>query len=224
MPRATNGAPTARSHVLITDDGQRTMQTYLGACTELGLADITAETLGAPRAILIEGYVWDIAEGPALARKAAEIARGNGTAVSLSLSDSFCVERHRESFDEFVRECADIVVADEDEINALVESDDFDATLQQLEEYHNLFAMTRSAQGSVIVSGAEKVVQPATAVDSVVDTTGAGDAWCAGFLYGWANQRSLADCARYGTHCATRVIQQLGGRIEPGLLDDFESA
>ena len=223
LPRATDGAPTARSHVLITEDGQRTMQTYLGACTELGLVDITPETLGAPRAILIEGYVWDIAEGPALARKAAEIARGNGTAVALSLSDSFCVERHRESFEEFVRECADIVVADEDEINALVESNDFDATLDHLEEYPNLFAMTRSSQGSVVLSGAEKVVQPATPVETVIDTTGAGDAWCAGFLYGWANQRTLADCARYGTHCATRVIQQLGARIEPGLLDDFES-
>ena len=102
LQAAPGGAPTARSHVLITKDGQRTMQTYLGACLELGLADITADTVGAPRAILLEGYVWDIAEGPSLARKAIDIARSNGTAVALSLSDSFCVERHQSSFMQFV--------------------------------------------------------------------------------------------------------------------------
>lgn len=223
LPRADDGAPTARSHILITADGQRTMQTYLGACTELGLRDINEATVGAPQAMLLEGYVWDIAEGPALARKAVEIARANGTAVALSLSDSFCVERHRDSFEEFVRDGVDIVVADEDEVNALVGTDHFDDTLKALEDYDNLFAMTRSEQGSVIVRGDTTIMQPATAVDTVVDTTGAGDAYCAGFLYGWVNGRSLEDCARYGTACATRVIQQLGARIERGLLDDFDS-
>jgi len=221
---ADGGAPTARSHILITADGQRTMQTYLGACLELGLADITDETVGAPRAILLEGYVWDIAEGPALARKAVEIARRNGTAVALSLSDSFCVERHRESFEEFVRDGVDIVVADEDEINALVGTDDLADTLEALAAYDNLFAMTRSSKGSVILHRGEKIVQPATHVDKVVDTTGAGDAYCAGFLFGWTRDLPLGHCAQYGTYCATRVIQQLGARIEKGLLDDFEPA
>lgn len=223
LKAAPGGAPTARSHVLITEDGQRTMQTYLGACLELGLADITPDTVGAPKAILIEGYVFDIAEGPQLARKAAEIARGNGTAIALSLSDSFCVERHRDTFLEFVREDVNIVVADEDEINALVKSTDFDATLEALQDFDQLFAMTRSEKGSVIVHGDEKVEQSATPVEAVVDTTGAGDAYCAGFLYGWVNDEPLGKCAEYGTHCATKVIQQLGARIEPGLLDDFGS-
>ena len=129
LQQATDGAPTARSHVLITADGQRTMQTYLGTCLELALADITAVTVGRPKLILLEGYVWDIAEGPALARKAAEIARENGSAVALSLSDSFCVERHRESFDDFVRNDADIIVANEDEVNALLGTTSMDATL-----------------------------------------------------------------------------------------------
>jgi len=211
--------------VLITADGQRTMQTYLGACLELGLADITDETIGAPKAILLEGYVWDIAEGPALARKAIEIAHRNGTSVALSLSDSFCVERHRDSFEEFVRDGVDIVVADEDEVNALVETSNFDDTLAAIDDFDNLFAITRSAKGSVIVHGEEKVVQPAAGLSSeqIVDTTGAGDAYCAGFLFGWANDLPLSQCAQYGTYCATKVIQQLGGRIEPGLLDDFES-
>ncbi len=222
LDKAADGAPTARSHVLITPDGQRTMQTYLGACTELGLADITESSVGAPKAMLLEGYIWDIAEGPALARKAIEIAHGNGTTVALSLSDSFCVERHRDSFEEFVRDGVDIVVADEDEVNALLQTDGFDATLEALNDYTNLFAITRSAKGSVIIHGDERVVQPATPVETVVDTTGAGDAYCAGFLYGWANDMPLAVCAQYGTHCATRVIQQLGARIEPGLLDGFD--
>ena len=222
LPKAADGAPTARSHVLITADGQRTMQTYLGACLELGLADINDETIGAPKAILLEGYVWDIAEGPALARKAVEIAHRHGTAVALSLSDSFCVERHRDSFEEFVRDGVDIVVADEDEVNALVESNNFDDTLTALNDFNNLFVITRSAKGSVIVSGDETVVQPAAGVKDIIDTTGAGDAYCAGFLYGWANDLPLSHCAQYGTYCATEVIQQLGARIEPGLLDNFE--
>jgi sugar/nucleoside kinase (ribokinase family) len=223
LRKAADGAPTARSHVLITPDGQRTMQTYLGACTELGLADITEATIGAPKAILLEGYVWDIAEGPALARKAVDIAHRNGTSVVLSLSDSFCVERHRESCESFVRDGADIVVADEDEINALVERYAFEDTLEALKDYGNLFVITRSSKGSVVVRGEDRIEQPATPVAEVVDTTGAGDAYCAGFLYGWANDLPPARCAEYGTYCATRVIQQLGARIEPGLLDGFES-
>ncbi len=221
LPQATDGAATARSHVLITEDGQRTMRTYLGACLELALADITEATVGRPKLILLEGYVWDIAEGPALAKKAAQIARQNGTAVALSLSDSFCVDRHRESFADYVRNDADIIVANEDEVNALLGTADMDGTLAALADYDNLFAITRSEKGSVIVHGEKQVVQAATPVDKVVDTTGAGDAYSAGFLFGWANDRSLSECAQYGTYCATRVIQQLGARIEKGLLDDF---
>ncbi|MDH3616518.1 MAG: adenosine kinase [Gammaproteobacteria bacterium] len=223
LKAAAEGAPTARSHVLITEDGQRTMQTYLGACLELCIADITAETVGTPKAMLLEGYVWDIAEGPALAKKAAEIARTNGTTVALSLSDSFCVERHRDSFIDFVRNDADIIVADEEEVFALLGTDSIIDTLDALPDHGKLFVMTRSEKGSVIVHKDQKIVQPASGVDELVDTTGAGDAYCAGFLFGWANDRPLDECAKYGTHCATMVIQQLGARIEPGLLDDFES-
>ena len=222
LPKAPDGAPTARSHVLITADGQRTMQTYLGACTELGLADITAQTIGTPRAILIEGYVWDIAEGPALAKKAADMAHAAGARVALSLSDSFCVERHRESFAAFVDNDADIVVADEEEVYALLGTPGIEETVEALRKYDTLFAVTRSENGSVIVRGDERVDQPADRVDEVVDTTGAGDSYAAGFLYGWANDLPLSHCAQYGTHCATRIIQQLGARIEPGLLDGFE--
>ena len=218
---ATDGAPTARSHVLITEDGQRTMCTYLGACTELGIADITPATVGTPKAMLLEGYVWDLPEGPDLADKAMQIAARNGTAVALSLSDSFCVQRHRQSFEQAVRGPVDIVIADEDEINELVQCDDFDDTLDAIREYDCLLVMTRSEKGSVIVDGERKVLQAATPVAKLVDTTGAGDAYCAGFLYGWAIDESLEECARLGTFCATHVIQQVGARIQPEVLDDY---
>jgi len=214
-----DGAPTARSHIMITPDGQRTMNTYLGACTELGEADITPETFGKPKAVLIEGYVWDIAEGPALAKKAMRLAKKARSTVALSLSDSFCVERHKESFAEAIREGVQIVVADEDEINALMGTDDFDDTLEAIRDYDSLFVVTRSASGSVIVHRGEQHVQAATPVEKVIDTTGAGDAYCAGFLYGWVHDKSLAECARAGTLCATAVIQQVGARIEKGLMD-----
>jgi sugar/nucleoside kinase (ribokinase family) len=216
-----DGLPTARSHVLITADGQRTMQTYLGACTELSVNNITPESVGSPKAILLEGYVWDLPEGPALARKAIDIAAQNGTVVALSLSDSFCVDRHRDSFDEAIRNGVKIVVANEDEIGALMQTANFDKALTAIQSYDNLFVITRSETGSVIVCGDEKVEQPATPVKNLVDTTGAGDAYTAGFLYGWVNDRSLAECAKLGTFCGTTVIQQVGARIEPGLLDDY---
>ena len=217
-----NGAPTARSHVLISGDGQRTMQTYLGACTELGLKHITAETVGSPKVILIEGYVYDLPEGPVLARKAMDIAAGNGSTVALSLSDSFCVERHRESFAAAVEDGVHIVVADEDEVNALLQTQTFDDTLGALPDHDTLFVVTRSDKGSVIVRGDETIVQPASAVAEVVDTTGAGDAYCAGFLYGWVNDQPLQECARLGTLCGSAVIQQVGARIDSGVLDGSE--
>ncbi len=218
---ASDGSPTARCHVLIDPTGQRTMQTYLGACTELGVADITLETVGQPAVILLEGYVWDIAEGPALAAAAIKIAKENGSKVALSLSDSFCVERHRDAFEETVRGGVDIVVADEDEVAALLQTHSHEETMDALAGYDNLFAMTRSEKGSVVVHGQDTVIQPATPVESIVDTTGAGDAYTAGFLYGWTDGKSLQECAELGTFCATRVIQQIGGRIEPGLMEDY---
>jgi len=215
-------ATTARCHVLITPDGQRTMQTYLGACTELSTADITEETVGRAEVTLLEGYVWDIAEGPALARKAIDIAKTAGGKVALSLSDSLCVERHREAFHDAVLNGVDIIVADEEEVSALLQTDNFDDTLEALADYDNLFAMTRSEKGSVIKHGDQIIVQPATPVAELVDTTGAGDAYTAGFLFGWTHGKSLRESAEIGTFCATRVIQQVGARIERGLLDDYD--
>jgi len=221
LEAAPDGAPTARSHILITADGQRTMQTYLGACTELSVNDITTDTFGAPKAVLIEGYVWDLPEGPELTQKAVEIAKQNGTAVALSLSDSFCVERHRDSFEKAIRNGVDIVVANEDEVNELLQAESFKDSLEALCDYDNLFVITRSEKGSVIVRGDERIVQESSSIEDVIDTTGAGDAYTAGFLYGWVNDHSLAECAKIGTFCGGTVIQQVGARIEPGLLDNY---
>jgi sugar/nucleoside kinase (ribokinase family) len=221
LPPAADGSPTARCHVLIDADGQRTMQTYLGACTELGVADVTTATVGNPTVILLEGYVWDIAEGPALAAAAIEIARANGSKVALSLSDSFCVQRHREAFHDVVKNGVDIVVADEDEVRELLQTNSYEETMSALEGYDNLFAMTRSEKGSVVKHGDDIVLQAATPVESIVDSTGAGDAYTAGFLYGWTQAWSLKYSAELGTYCATQVIQQVGGRIEPGLMEQY---
>jgi sugar/nucleoside kinase (ribokinase family) len=220
---AADGSPTARCHVLIDQDGQRTMQTYLGACTELSVSDVSGGTVGQPHVILIEGYVWDIAEGPALAAEAIRIARSTGSEVALSLSDSYCVQRHREAFHDVVRDGVDIVVADEDEVIELLQANDFEDATKRLTDYQNLFVMTRSEKGSVIMHGDGPIVHPATPVETIVDTTGAGDAYTAGFLYGYTQKKSLDECARLGTFCATRVIQQIGARIEPGLLDDYQA-
>ena len=219
---AKDGAPTARSHVLIDPDGQRTMNTYLGACTELGVADVTEETVGTPRVILLEGYVWDIAEGPALAAEAVRIAKIHGSSVALSLSDSYCVERHRKAFADFVEQDANIIFADDDEIMALYEVDEFEDVLSAINGSDNLFAITRSEKGSVIVEGDTKIIQEARPIDKLLDTTGAGDAYAAAFLYGWANGKSLDECARLGTHVATSVIQQLGARIDTSVLDSYK--
>lgn len=218
---ASAGSPTARCHVLIDQEGQRTMQTYLGACTELSVSDVTVETVGSPRVILIEGYVWDIAEGPELAAEAMRIAKTTGSKVALSLSDSLCVERHRDAFHDAVRDGVDIVVANEDEVNELLQSDDFEEMTRQLTGYDNLFAITRSEKGSVILHEGQVIEQPATTVEKIVDTTGAGDAYTAGFLFGYAQEKPLQECAKLGTFCATRVIQQVGARIERGLLDSY---
>lgn len=218
------GAATARSYILITPDGQRTMNTYLGSCTELARADVTPDTIGQPGVVLLEGYVWDIDEGPALAAEAMRIGRERGAKIALSLSDALCVQRHRAEFESAIKSGVDIVIADENEIVELLGVEDFNRVRERLAEYDCLFVMTRSEKGSEIVKGSERIEQAATPVDKVVDSTGAGDAYCAGFLYGWTRDRSLAECARLGTYCATRVIQQVGARIEPGLIEDYPAS
>ena len=213
-PPAPAEAPTARSYVLITPDGQRTMHTYLGACLEISPDDITEDSMGVPQVILLEGYLLDAPHGPALFDKAIELAKDQGTEIALSLSDSFCVERHLETYRTLVEESVDIVIADDSEVFKLFDTTDLDLAVRAAAELGNLFAITRGADGSVVVRGSERVDVPVNAVEEVVDSTGAGDAYAAGFLYGYVEDRPLRTCGRLGSWCGAQAVQTLGARFE----------
>ena len=209
-----DGSPTARSHILITPDGRRTMQTYLGACTELGLDDVNEHTIGDPQVTLLEGYAWDIPQGPAIAVEAMKVAERNNTVVALSLSDAECVERHRDSFVDALSRHAGMVFANEREIISLVNAATFEEALERTAEYDALFVLTRSEKGCVVTNGQKTIVQDAYPVDEVIDATGAGDTHTAAFLFHWTTGRSLRECADLASQCAAGVIQQVGGRLD----------
>jgi sugar/nucleoside kinase (ribokinase family) len=218
LAAAKSGPSTARSYILITPDGERTMQTYLGACTTLAPEHITNETFGQPEIALLEGYVWDLPQGPAALKKAIGLGQRAGTVIALSLSDAQCVERHRAEFVAVVGREVKMVFANETEAMSLFEVTSVEAAVERAAKVGALFAITRSEHGSVIVSGKERVVQKAYPVAKVVDATGAGDAYTAAFLYAKTSGRSLKDCADLGSRAATAVIQQVGARLEKDAL------
>lgn len=219
LPPAEDGASTARSHILITPDGQRTMQTYLGACAELGLAEVNEQTIGDPEVVLLEGYAWDIIEGPELAVEAMKVAERNGSVVALSLSDALCVDRHRGAFLDALTRHAGMVFANESEIISLFEARSFDEAVEKTSDFDALFVLTRTEKGCVVVDEGDTIVQDAYPVDEVTDATGAGDAHTAAFLYQWAAGGSLKECAVLASRCATAVISQVGGRLDQHALN-----
>jgi fructokinase len=207
----TGGAPTARCLIAVTPDGQRTMNTFLGACVHFGEADVDAELIAEASVLYLEGYLFDPPEAQAAFYRAADLAHRAGRKVALSLSDAFCVGRHRDAFRKFVREHVDILFANESEILSLYETADFAAAAALSQAEVELAALTRSAEGSLVLRGAERVaVAPVAA--KLVDTTGAGDAYAAGFLYGLTQGHSLAECGRTGSIAASAVISQIGAR------------
>lgn len=214
---ATDGTPTARCLIFITPDAQRTMNTFLGACVDLGPDDIDEALVARARVTYLEGYLWDRDAAKAAFEKAARLAHGYDRMVSLSLSDPFCVERHRDSFRELIAGHIDILFANEAEITSLYETDDFDAALQHVRHDCRVAALTRSEKGSVVVSGDEVHVVDAAPVGEVVDTTGAGDQFAAGFLHGLTQGRDLAACARIGGIAAAEVISHVGPRPQADL-------
>ncbi len=223
-PPADDGPATARCLVLVTPDGQRSMSTYLGACVHLSSRDIEPGEIAAAEITYMEGYLWDPPEAKQAFLKAAAIARGAGRQVSLSLSDPFCVDRHRDSFAELIENEVDILFANEDEIKSLYQVSGFDDALQAVRGKCHIAALTRSAAGSVIVSGDEVHVVEAVRVDKVVDTTGAGDLYASGFLYGLTHGSDLAACARLGSLAAAEVISHIGARSEANLRNLAQSA
>ena len=206
-----SGAPTARCLIMVTPDGQRTMNTYLGACVSLGTADIDAALVAAAAVTYLEGYLFDPPEAQAAFRAAADAAHAAGRKVALSLSDSFCVHRHRAAFRDLVDGHIDILFANEAEITALYETNTFAEAAAWARRDVGLAALTRSEAGSLIIAGGE-TVEVAAAAASVIDTTGAGDAYAAGFLAGLTAGKPLAECGRLGSVAAAEVISHYGAR------------
>jgi sugar/nucleoside kinase (ribokinase family) len=211
-PAATDGPSTGRCLIVVTPDAQRTLSTYLGASVRLGPADVDKDVIERAGIVYLEGYLFDPPEAQRAFHVAAGVAHAAGRKVALTLSDPFCVGRHRAAFRELVEREVDVLFANEAEILALYEAADFDAALQQVRRHTAVAALTRSERGSVVVAGDEVHVIDAHPVTAVVDTTGAGDLYAAGFLFGLSRGRSLAACGRLGSLAAAEVISHVGAR------------
>jgi sugar/nucleoside kinase (ribokinase family) len=212
-PFAKDGAPTARSVILVSPDGERSMNTYLGASVELDESDVDAKLIGDAKILYVEGYLWDTDRLKGAVRKAIGAARAANRLVAFTLSDAFCVGRFRAEFVELIdNRDVDIVFANETELMALYETETFDEAFQNARATGCLFAITRSEKGAVICQGAAVHLIDATPDVTVVDTTGAGDQFAAGFLYGVAKDLGLAASGRLGVLAAGEVIAHIGPR------------
>jgi sugar/nucleoside kinase (ribokinase family) len=210
---------TGRCLIAVTPDAQRTMQTYLGAGSDLGPEDVDPQLIANASVTYLEGYLWDPPRAKEAFLKAARVAHQAGRRVSLTLSDPFCVERHREEFLGLVQGHIDVLFANEVEICSLYQAQTFDEALQQVRGHCEIAALTRSEQGAVIVANGEVHVIDAEPVARVVDTTGAGDLYAAGFLYGLTHGLGIAACGRIGGIAAAEVISHFGARPEVSLAD-----
>jgi sugar/nucleoside kinase (ribokinase family) len=214
---ATQGPATARCLILVTPDAQRTMNTYLGACVDLGPEDIDAGIIADSQITYLEGYLFDPPRAKEAFRKAAAIAHGAGRRVALSLSDPFCVDRHRAEFRTLLKEHIDILFANEAELCSMFETNDFEKALSEVRRLCDIAACTRSEKGSVVAAAHNTHVIAAAAVARVVDTTGAGDLYASGFLYGVTHGRDLETCGKLGSLCAAEIIGHVGARPETPL-------
>ena len=209
--------PTARSLIVVTPDGQRTMNTMLGACVELGPADIDEPAITGAQVTYMEGYLLDKPTAKEAFLKAATIAHDAGRRVSLTLSDTFCVERHRDSFRDLVAGHVDILFGNEHEVMALYQVGSLDEAVDAVRGECEVAAITRGAKGSLILNGDERFEVAAEPVARIVDSTGAGDLYAAGFLYGFTDGRHPAECGRLGSIAAAEVISHIGARPEGSL-------
>jgi sugar/nucleoside kinase (ribokinase family) len=217
-PAAKSGPPTARCLIFVTPDAQRTMQTFLGACVELGPDDVSEKTIADAAITYLEGYLWDKPAAKEAFRKAMKAAHQARRMVALTLSDPFCVERHRAEFHELMEHHVDILFANEAEIVSLYQARDFEDALRHVHVRKNkIVILTRSEKGSVVCRDGAVHAVPAERVERVVDSTGAGDLYAAGFLYGLTHGRDLKTCARIGAIAAAEVISHFGARPETSL-------
>ena len=213
----TEGPVTGRSIVLVTPDAERSMFTYLGASKMLSVEDIDEEIIKTAKIIYLEGYLWDEEEAKKAMTKACELAHHYHKKVAFSLSDKSCVSRHREEFLRLIEDYVDILFGNEEEIKALFAEEDFYKTLDLIKNKIETAAITRSAKGSVVVNGRTKTYVEAEVVENVVDSTGAGDLYAAGFLYGYTQGRSLGTCAMIGSIAAAEILGHYGARPEVSL-------
>ncbi|NBC31154.1 MAG: adenosine kinase [Alphaproteobacteria bacterium] len=213
-PPLNEDPPTARCLIVVTPDAQRTMHTYLGASVELGPDDIDADIIGGAQITYLEGYLWDRPKAKEAFRTAATIARESGRKVALTLSDVFCVERHRDSFRELIDGHVDILFGNEDEMRALYQTETLEDAFSAVRGECGIVAITRSERGSLIMEGPTLYEVPAAPVDRIVDTTGAGDLYAAGFLHGLTRGKHLAECGRLGSLAAAEVLTHYGARPE----------
>ena len=207
-----DGVPTGRCIIAVTDDAERTMNTYLGASSLLTPGDIDTEVVAAARVLYMEGYLYDRPEAKEAFRHAARASHEAGRLVSLTLSDSFCVDRHRDDFRALVTDEVDLLFGNSDELVALYETENLDEAVEAVRGDCRLAAITLGARGSIVVTPDDVVEVPAIGVPHVVDTTGAGDLYAAGFLFAHTRGNRLADCARIGAIAAAEVISHVGPR------------
>lgn len=211
------GPATARCLIAVPPDARRAMNTFLGASALMDEADIDRELVKASTVTFLEGYLFDREEAKRAFVRASEYARAADRRVALTLSDIFCVERHRDSFRQLVKNHVDVLFANEAELKSLYETEDFDAALAAVRAETRVAAVTRSEKGAVVVSGAEEARVPATPVETIVDTTGAGDLFAAGFLTGYARGADLETCGRLGVIAAGEIISHMGARPQVSL-------
>lgn len=218
-PKAKSGPSTARCLILITPDAQRTMNTYLGACTGLSPDDIDPALVGSAAVTYVEGYLWDAPAAKQAVLKAFEASHAQGRLVSITLSDSFCVHRYRSEFRDLVRNKIDILFGNEAEIKALYEVETFEEAMEAVRREAKIAALTRSEKGSIVIKGSETWEVPASPAARIIDTTGAGDLYAAGFLFGYTHAKPLAECARLGGVAAAEIISHVGARPEQALRE-----
>jgi len=217
-PPGADGPSTARCYILVTPDGERTMNTFLGAAQDLHPNDIDADAIAGSAITYLEGYLWDPPHAKAAFLKAAGIAHGAGRSVALTLSDAFCVDRYRAEFLDLIRDgTVDIVFANEHELHSLYQTADFETAIKALRNDAKLAVITRSEKGCVIVSREQTDAVSAAPIDRVVDATGAGDLFASGFLLGLSRGADNRTAARLGALAAAEVIQHLGARPETSL-------